>query len=35
VLNEVVPYLKGLGIADEEIEKLLVANPARLFSIAP
>jgi phosphotriesterase-related protein len=35
VLNEVVPYLKGLGIANEEIEKLLVANPARLFSIAP
>jgi phosphotriesterase-related protein len=35
VLTEVVPYLKGAGIADEEIEKLLVANPARLFSIAP
>lgn len=35
VLREVVPYLKGTGVADEDIDKLLVANPARLFSIAP
>lgn len=35
VLKEVVPYLKGIGVSDESIEKLLVANPARLFSIAP
>lgn len=35
VLTEVVPYLRGLGVADEAIEKLLVGNPARLFSIAP
>jgi len=35
VLKEVVPYLKGIGVTDEDIEKLLVANPARLFSIAP
>ena len=35
VLNEVVPYLKGMGVAAEDIDKLLVTNPARLFSIAP
>ena len=35
VLKEVVPYLKGIGVTDESIEKMLVANPARLFSIAP
>jgi phosphotriesterase-related protein len=35
VLREVVPYLKGMGVTDEDVEKLLVANPARLFSIAP
>jgi phosphotriesterase-related protein len=35
VLREVVPYLKGIGVTDEDVEKLLVANPARLFSIAP
>jgi phosphotriesterase-related protein len=35
VLREVVPYLKGMGVADEDVETLLVANPARLFSIAP
>ena len=35
VLREVVPYLKGMGVADEDINKLLIANPARLFSIAP
>jgi phosphotriesterase-related protein len=35
VLKEVVPYLKGNGVTDEGIENLLVANPARLFSIAP
>jgi phosphotriesterase-related protein len=35
VLKEVVPYLNGMGVADEDVEKLLVANPARLFSIAP
>jgi phosphotriesterase-related protein len=35
VLTQVVPYLKGIGVSDEAVEKLLVANPARLFSIAP
>jgi len=35
VLREVVPYLKGMGVTDGDVEKLLVANPARLFSIAP
>jgi len=35
VLTEVVPYLKGLGVSDEDVDKLLVANSARLFSIAP
>lgn len=35
VLREVVPYLKGVGVTDRDVEKLLVANPARLFSIAP
>jgi phosphotriesterase-related protein len=35
VLTQVVPYLKGIGVSDEDVEKLLVANPARLFSIAP
>jgi len=35
VLTEIVPYLKGIGVTDESIEKLIVANPARLFSIAP
>lgn len=35
VLKEVIPYLKGIGVTDESIEKLLVTNPARLFSIAP
>jgi phosphotriesterase-related protein len=35
VLTEVVPYLKGIGVTDEDVEKLLVANSARLFSIAP
>jgi phosphotriesterase-related protein len=35
VLTEVVPYLKGIGVTDESIEKLLVVNPTRLFSIAP
>jgi len=34
VLKEVVPYLKGLGVTAESIEKMLVTNPARLFSIA-
>lgn len=35
VLREVVPYLKRMGVSDEDVGKLLVANPARLFSIAP
>jgi len=35
VLSEVIPYLKGMGVTDEDVDKLLVANPARLFSIAP
>jgi len=35
VLTQVVPYLKGIGVSDEDVEKLLVASPARLFSIAP
>jgi phosphotriesterase-related protein len=35
VLTQVVPYLQGIGVTDEDIEKLLVTNPARLFSIAP
>jgi len=35
VIREVVPYLKGSGVSDGEVEKLLIANPARLFSIAP
>jgi phosphotriesterase-related protein len=35
VLAEVVPYLKENGITHASIEKMLVANPARLFSIVP
>ena len=35
ILSDVVPYLKKMGVADENIHKLLIANPARLFSIAP
>jgi phosphotriesterase-related protein len=35
VLTEVVPYLEGAGISAASIEKMLVTNPARLFSIAP
>lgn len=35
VLKEVVPYLKEIGVADEDVNRLLIGNPARLFAIAP
>ena len=35
VLEEVVPYLKQIGVADEDVNRLLIGNPARLFAIAP
>jgi phosphotriesterase-related protein len=35
VLIEVVPYLKANGVSNEDIAKLLVGNPKRLFAIAP
>ena len=35
ILREVVPYLRGQGVAESDVSKLLVDNSARLFSIAP
>ena len=35
VLREVVPYLLAHGVSDAQVNKLLVTNPARLFSIKP
>ena len=34
ILKEVVPYLKEIGVADEDVERLLIGNPARLFAIS-
>ncbi len=33
ILTEVVPYLQSRGVSDNDIETMLVKNPARLFAI--
>lgn len=33
ILKEVVPYLKSAGVAEKDINQLLIDNPARLFAI--
>jgi len=35
VLTDVVPYLKGNGVSEDDIDSMLIENPKRLFSIAP